>query len=142
MIVVDTNIISYFYLTSEYSALAEQLFLTSSSWAAPLLWRSEFRNVLSFYVRKEIIPLPDAVQIFETAARLLQGNEYEINSSQVLKLAQNSGCSAYDCEFVNLAQDLGIPLVTMDKKILQGFPGTAVTIQEYMGKYDRSGHRG
>ena len=55
MIVLDTNVISYFYLTSEYSALAEQLFLKNSSWAAPLLWRSEFRNVLSFYLRKEII---------------------------------------------------------------------------------------
>ncbi len=132
MIVVDTNVISYLYLTSEYSDLAEQLFLKNSSWLAPLLWRSEFRNVLSFYIRKEIITLQDAIQLFETAASLLHGNEYEINSTQVLKLSQNSGCSAYDCEFVNLAQDLGVPLVTMDKKILQNFQGTALSIQEYI----------
>lgn len=135
MIVVDTNVISYLYLTSEYSNLAEQLFLKDPSWSAPLLWRSEFRNVLSFYVRKEIITLQDAIQLFETAASLLQENEYEINSTQVLKLSQNSGCSAYDCEFVNLAQDLGIPLVTMDKKILQNFQDTAISIQEYIEKH-------
>jgi predicted nucleic acid-binding protein len=134
MIVVDTNVISYFYLTSEYSDLAEQLFLKTSSWAAPLLWRSEFRNVLSFYIKKEIISFQDAVQLFETAVSLLEENEYEINTSQVLKLSQNSGCSAYDCEFVNLAQDLGVPLVTMDKKILQNFQGTAVSIQEYIAR--------
>ena len=134
MIVVDTNVISYFYLTSEYSELAEQLFLKNSSWAAPLLWRSEFRNVLSFYLRKEIITLQDAIQLFETAASLLHENEYEINSAQVLKLSQESGCSAYDCEFINLAQDLNVPLVTMDKKILQCFQGTAVSIQEYIEK--------
>jgi len=135
MIVVDTNVISYFYLSSEYSDLTEQLFLKTSSWAAPLLWRSEFRNVLSFYVGKEIITLQDAVQLFETALSLMQENEYEINTTQVLKLSQNSGCSAYDCEFVNLAQDLNVPLVTMDKKILQNFQGTAVSLQEYVEKY-------
>jgi predicted nucleic acid-binding protein len=134
MIVVDTNVISYFYLSSEYSDLAEQLFLKTSSWAAPLLWRSEFRNVLSFYVRKEIITLQDAGQLFETAVSLLQENEYEINTTQVLRLSQNSGCSAYDCEFVNLAQDLNVPLVTMDKKVLHSFHGTAVSIQEYIKK--------
>lgn len=132
MIVVDTNVISYFYLSSDYSELAEQLFMKTSSWSAPILWRSEFRNVLSFYVRKEIITLQDAIQIFETAESLFQHNEYEINSIQVLRLSQESGCSAYDCEFVNLAQDLHVPLVTMDKKLLKNFKNTAVSIQEYI----------
>lgn len=132
MIVVDTNVISYFYLTSEYSELAEQIFLKTPSWSAPLLWRSEFRNVLMVYARKGIITLPDAIQIFEAASDLFQGNEYAVNSSQVMILSMHSGCSAYDCEFVNLAQDLGVPLVTMDKKILHNFQGTAVSIQEYL----------
>jgi len=132
MIVVDTNVICYFYLSSEYSGLAEQLFMRTSVWAAPMLWRSEFRNVLSFYARKEIITLQDAIAIFETAASLLQQNEYEINSMQVLKLSKESGCSAYDCEFVNLAQDLNVPLVTMDKKLLNAFKETAVSLQDYI----------
>ena len=135
MIVVDTNVISYFYLSSEHSGLAEQLFLKTPSWSAPLLWRSEFRNVLMMYARKGIITLLDAIQIFETAAGLFQNNEYAVNSSQVLKLSMYSGCSAYDCEFVSLAQDLGVPLVTMDKKILQNFQGSAVSIQEYIEKF-------
>ena len=111
------NVISYFYLSSEYSELAEQLFMKTSTWSAPMLWRSEFRNVLSFYVRKEIITLHDAIQIFESAESLLQQNEYEINSIQVLKLSQKSGCSAYDCEFVNLAQPTVSQAVSRGKKI-------------------------
>lgn len=132
MIVADTNIISYFYLSSEYSELVEKLFLKTSEWAAPLLWRSEFRNVLALYVRKEIITLRDAVQIFETAAELLRHHEYEICTSRVLELSETSGCSAYDCEFVNLAQDLNVPLVTMDSKVLKAFPHTALSIQNYL----------
>ncbi len=134
MIVVDTNVISYFYLSSEYSELAEQLFMKTSSWSAPMLWRSEFRNVLSSYIKKKIITLQAAIQIFETAERLLQDNEYEINSVKVLKLSQESGCSAYDCEFINLAQDLNVPLVTMDKQLLNNFKNTAVSIQKYIEK--------
>jgi predicted nucleic acid-binding protein len=134
MIVVDTNVISYFYLSSEHSVIAEKLFFKTPTWAAPLLWRSEFRNVLSFYVRKKIIALGDAIQIFETAESLLQDREYEVNSTQVLKLSQDSGCSAYDCEFVNLAQDLNVPLITMDKRLLANFKNTAISIQEYLEK--------
>ena len=132
MIVVDTNILSYFYLNSEFTDLAEKLYKKEPVWAAPLLWRSEFRNVLSVYVRKGIIILADAIEIFEAAQLLLENKEFEINSIQVLKLAQQSGCSAYDCEFVNLAQDLDVNLVTMDKKILNSFQDTAMSIQEFI----------
>ncbi|MBU1195813.1 MAG: type II toxin-antitoxin system VapC family toxin [Proteobacteria bacterium] len=135
MIVVDTNVISYFYLNSEYSELAEELFLKTSQWSAPLLWRSEFRNVLSFYIRKEIVSISDAFQIFEAAQTLMNGAEYEVNALKVLRLSYESGCSAYDCEFVNLAQDLNVPLVTMDKKILRNFPDWAVSIPEYLKHY-------
>ena len=132
MIVVDTNIISYFYLNSEYSALAEQIFQKDSEWVVPLLWKSEFRNVLSFYLCREIIELSDAIQIISLSEELLKGNEYEVNSFQVLKLTNQSGCSAYDCEFVSLAKDLGIPLVTGDKKVLRNFPETAQSMVDFL----------
>lgn len=134
MIVVDTNIISYFYLTSEFSELAAELYQKNPNWIAPLLWRSEFRNVLSFYIRRNILSLSDAIEIFETAEILLRNSEFEINSAQVLKLSQLSGCSANDCEFVNLAQDLNTTLVTMDRKILKIFSETALSIQNYIEK--------
>ena len=132
MIVVDTNIISYFYLNSDYSSLAEQTFTKDPIWSAPLLWKSEFRNVLTFYLKKKIILLSEAIEIFESAEGLLKANEYEINSVQVLKLSYSSGCSAYDCEFVILAKDLSVTLVTEDKKVLTNFPESAVSMQKFL----------
>lgn len=132
MIVVDTNIISYFYLNSDYSTLAEQIFTKDPMWSAPLLWRSEFRNVLTFYLHNKIITLSESVEMFEYAQELLDENEYEINSAQVLYLAQSSECSAYDCEFVNLAKDLGVLLITEDKKILKNFPETAMSMLAFL----------
>ncbi len=46
MIVADTNIISYLLLPTSFSASVDTLYKTDSHWVAPILWKSEFRNVL------------------------------------------------------------------------------------------------
>ena len=134
MIVVDTNIIAYLYLESGRSAQVERLLEKDARWSAPLLWRSEFRNVLALYIRKNYLSLEEAQEIIREALKLMKGREYEIASFQVLELVASSECSAYDCEFVALAEDLGIPLVTVDKKILREFPQIAVSLDKYIEK--------
>ena len=134
MIVVDTNIISYFYLTSDnFSAQAEKLFSVSPQWSAPILWRSEFQNVLSLYLRKNFLSLHEAQKIMEGAKSFLKKREFEVSSYQVLELVNQSNCSSYDCEFVALAQDLDIPLITADKKILREFPKIALSMDAFLG---------
>lgn len=134
MIVVDTNIISYLYLPTDYSKLAEQLLDTEPQWAAPILWKSEFRNVLSGYLRKELLDFDSSIAIIQEAEDLLANQEYQISSLQVLKLVSESNCSAYDCEFVALSKQLGVSLVTQDKKILRDFPQTAHSLGSFLQK--------
>jgi predicted nucleic acid-binding protein len=133
MIVVDTNIIGYLFLSSDKSTLSEQALLRDSTWAAPRLWRSEMRNVLAFYIRKGLLSLTDAQQIMTEATGLMQGQEYEVTSNQVLELVDVSNCSAYDCEFVALARDLKASLVTVDRQILKDFPDTALSLDAFVG---------
>jgi len=52
MIVVDSNILACLYLPGEFTEPAEVLFESDPDWAAPVLWRSEFRNILATYVRR------------------------------------------------------------------------------------------
>ncbi len=132
MIVVDTNLIAYLYLTSDHSPQAERAFLKDPYWAAPLLWRSELRSVLALYIRKKLLRVEDAERIMEEASTLMQDREYEITSRQVLHLVASSTCSAYDCEFVALAQDLGVPLVTTEKQILDQFPDVAISLERFV----------
>ena len=132
MIVVDTNIIAYLYLQGEHTAQAEAVLQKDAEWLTPLLWRSEFRNVLAFYLRQENLSRDDARAIMQEAELLLQGREYGVSSLRVLDLAAASRCSAYDCEFVALAQDLDVPLVTADKKVLTAFPETAVSMNAFL----------
>jgi len=87
---------------------------------------------LALYIRKAVFSLEDANRIMEEATTLMQGREYEIASLQVLSLVACSTCSAYDCEFVALAQDLNVPIVTVDKQILEQFPNYAVSLDDYV----------
>ncbi|HSA87879.1 MAG TPA: type II toxin-antitoxin system VapC family toxin [Nitrospira sp.] len=127
MIVADTNLLIYLYVQGERTAESEAVVRRDAAWTAPLLWRSEFRNALTGLVRKEALAIDQALSIVDEAERWLAGHEYSVASRQVLTLAAQSGCSAYDCEFVALAQDLRIPLVTTDRQILKAFPGLAIS---------------
>jgi predicted nucleic acid-binding protein len=123
MIVVDTNIIAHFWLPSSQSDLCDQLFQKEPHWTAPVLWRSEFRNVVLLYLRKDLISLSQAMLITEKAETQMFEREFHVNSNRVLEIGERSSCSAYDCEFISLARDLDIQLVTLDKQILKDFPG-------------------
>ncbi len=134
MIIADTNIISYLLLPTPHSASADKLYQIDSYWVAPILWKSEFRNVLTLYIRKKLITLGKALQLQEAAEALMLHNEFDIASSQVLTLVEKSTCSSYDCEFVALAEYLHCPLITQDKKILASFPSVAVTIEDFLAR--------
>lgn len=132
MIVADTNLIVYLLIPNEQSQIARRVFSQDDDWIAPSLWRSEFRNVLAGYMRRQLIALPKAQEIMGIAIRLLTDSEYGSNSNEVLKLVSQSNCSAYDCEFVALAQEFGVPLVTFDQRILREFPDTAVSPTDFL----------
>lgn len=128
MIVVDTNILAYLYLPGDHTRQAEALLETDPEWAAPVLWRSEFRNILAGYIRRKAISFDQACALQGEAESLLAGAEFEVDSSAVLELVRDSNCSAYDCEFIALAVKLNTTLVTADKKLLQEFPTRAVAL--------------
>jgi predicted nucleic acid-binding protein len=133
VIVVDSNILAYLYLPSEFSAKAERLLAREPHWVAPVLWRSELRNVLALYMGKDMLTLEQAYEIQTEAEALMADAEYDVPSLDVLRLAAASDCSAYDCEFVALARRLDVKLVTADKKVLKAFPTIATTLADAIG---------
>ena len=122
MIVVDTNVIAYLWLPGPHTASAERLVRQDPDWNAPLLWRSEFRSVLAGQIRRRRMTFETALRIASDAESHLRGKEYAVASAEVLRRAAGSRCSTYDCEFVVLAEELGVPLVTSDEQMLRAFP--------------------
>jgi predicted nucleic acid-binding protein len=129
MIVVDTNIIAYLMLPGDWTAAAETLLESEPTWVGPPLWKSEFRNILAGYMRRGTLSLEQARQIQTEAEDLLAGHEINPESKAILQLVARSQCSAYDCEFVALAQQLDCALYTMDTKVLNAFPDTARSLR-------------
>lgn len=132
MIVVDTNTIAYLYLPTSGTPSVEHLLERDRDWVAPQLWRSELRNILALYVRKDILDFTTACRIQGKAEVLMAGGEYDVDSMSVLSAARRGGCSAYDGEFVALAQSLAKPLITADKQLLRAFPDVAVTAKAFL----------
>ena len=134
MIVVDSNIIAYWLLPGEKMAEAEGVWQKDSNWIVPPLWKSEFRNILAQYLRHKKLTLSELQEILKEAEAILEHKAYEVDSDWVLRLVNRSSCSAYDCEYVSLAQRFGVMLVTADKQVLCEFPETAVSPQQFLNQ--------
>ena len=132
MIVVDTNVIAALFVRGPQTKAARAVLARDPEWAAPPLWRSEFRSVLTGAARLGRMDWDTAAQIMALAEGLLGGLERPVPSPDVLALAQTSRCTAYDCEFAALARRLSVPLVTLDRELLAGFPDFAVTPEAFL----------
>ena len=133
MIVVDVNTIAYLWILGEMTELAEATLEIDSAWISCILWKSEFRNILTGYLRGARMNSGSAQRCLKGAESQMSGHEYIIPSSLVMQKVSDSNCSAYDCEYVALADDQGIPLVTSDKQILKQFPKTALSLKTFAG---------
>lgn len=94
MIVVDTNVVAYLLLPGPQTQLAEALRRHDRQWAVPPLWRSEFRNVLTQHVRRDLLDLTAALALMHKAEGLLAAHEQPVASQQVLHLVSISSCSS------------------------------------------------
>jgi predicted nucleic acid-binding protein len=134
MIVADTNVIAGLWVPNDTDELVYKLLEAYPDWVAPLLWRSEFRNVTIKYLRAELLSFPTIIEATGEAEALMKDKEFEVNSTHVLQLVSQSNCSSYDCEFVALAEDLDVKLATFDKKICREFPGTALPPHQFFSE--------
>lgn len=132
MIVVDTNIIVNMTFPAKHSSAVNSLHEKDSVWEAPVLWKTEFLNVLSLYFRKGILNHSDGLNVLDYAERLIGRREHRPDARQVIEVMANSTCSSYSCEFVALARQLGTQLITYDKKLLSEFTQLALTPEQYL----------
>ena len=132
MIVADVNLVAHLLLGGPATATAQRVLERDAEWAAPLLWRSEFRSVLAAHMRQRGLHLDHAWRAHMLANELLAGREYAVHGEQVLALVAATNCSACDCEYAALAIELGVPLVTADKQLLRSFADQAISPRQFV----------
>jgi len=132
VIVVDAMVIADLLLAEPGRAFSAVVLDADPQWAVPHLWRSEVANVLATRVRHGERTLESVLVCFANGLELLEGKEYKVANDRVLRACAASRCTAYDCEYVVLAETLGVPLVTGDRQVLDAFPGLAVTPEAFV----------
>lgn len=73
-----------------------------------------------------------AIWIAEKAERNTFAGEFEVRSADVLRLVERTGHSSYDCEYVALAEEHGLRLVTGDRRLARVFPNIAVLLEGFV----------
>jgi len=137
VIVADANIIAYWLIEGEFTESARRLRSVESVWAVPTLCRHELLNVLVSYVQHGGMGVDDAQLLWGSAEAFLGSNEYEVNLSAVIPIATEYDISAYDAQYVALAHELGVPLVTEDKRLRRQTPNFVFSIKEYQNSYSQ-----
>ena len=132
MIVVDTNVIHYCWVHGRNTEIAQAVRQKDPEWHAPILWRSELSNVLTAYLRRELLTRSQIVGILGVVDQALAEREHIIPDDLVLDVVASSTLTAYDAEFVALAVALSVPLVTGDKAVLKAFPDRALTTEAFL----------
>lgn len=130
MIVVDVNVLAYLLIPGKHTKAAERQLEEDPVWVVPRLWRSELRNVLANYLRAGQMDLTDASVVYQKAEELVGAEEYEVETLHVLRLCAESKCSAYDCEYIALAEFLDVKLVTNDGKLAKAFPRRTTVLSD------------
>lgn len=131
MIVVDSNVIAYFLINGPLTAAAQAVRARDPDWHVPALWRSEMRSILTGYLRDGTLSAAQVGRIMSLAEDAFDGREHRVASGIVFEVVAGSSLSAYDAEFVALAQGLSVALVTADKAVLKAFPERAVTMAAF-----------
>jgi predicted nucleic acid-binding protein len=132
VIVVDSNVIAYCWLNTPMTVVAQRVRVKDPVWHVPVLWRSEMRSVLAGYLREGSLSTAQVRRVMRQVEEALAGCEHLVASDAVLKVIEASRLSAYDAEFVALAEELSVPLVTEDKALLKTFPQVAISMGDFL----------
>lgn len=132
MIVADANLIGNLFMHSSDSSIAIQVFEKDPDWYAPFLWQSEVRSIVTSYFRHKMITIDKAIQVMDEAHDLMINHERFVVSNLVLELVGSSKCTSYDCEYVALAKEMNLTLITFDKQIVEAFPRIAMFPRDFV----------
>jgi predicted nucleic acid-binding protein len=117
VIVVDTNVITYLILQREKTDQAQSLYRKDSDWVMPTLWRHEYLNVLANYVRHGGVEYGDVEKAWNQAISCFGDKERHVDMLIALRLACVHNISAYDAQYIALAENLGVTCITEDQHL-------------------------
>ncbi|AEA12195.1 hypothetical protein TUZN_0705 [Thermoproteus uzoniensis 768-20] len=127
-IAADASAIAALFLPEDKSAVIEKLFGQAEAIHTLDLAAYEVLNAVWKYARRGVIGRRLAEEIETELLDLLRTlyiHRYEEVLPDALKLALEKDVTVYDAAYVALAQKLGAPLLTLDRRLAEEFPRLA-----------------
>lgn len=134
--VIDTNVVAYLLLGAEAFVDESRACLERvATPLAPAHWEAELTNVVWMAVRAGVLPAAEGPVRLGLARRLgIESIATATLCQGALLRAMDSGVSAYDTLFVELAVRSTCPLLTFDKAVLKAFPEVASRPRDVVGR--------
>lgn len=132
MIVVDTNLVSYLLIEGEFTQNARDVYQHDPDWIVPGLWRAEFLSVLTTTITAGVITPAQGDLLWQRTLSLFGQKEHNPNGRDVLKVALQFQISAYDAQFIAVAKNSGVPLVTSDRQLIKACPPHAQSMHQFL----------
>jgi predicted nucleic acid-binding protein len=130
MLLVDTNVVAYLLIEGDHTQAAQQLRRRDPDWRSEAFLLVEFTNVLASSVATKRMTLGLAGNFLGKAVALFDGKLRSMPPASVLAAAVRHGVSAYDARFLALAEAIGLPVVTEDKKLRDAAPNLTQSLAE------------
>lgn len=134
MIVIDANILIYALIECDNSRLTSQLRVKDADWRTTGLCLHETLNVLTTYQRRGLLALEQCRELLRHANRFIAVAQCDVDMEASLTVAAQYGITGYDAQYVTLAQNLAVPLITEDRKLRQAVSEVGISMQEFIAR--------
>jgi predicted nucleic acid-binding protein len=129
MIVVDSSVISFLFLEGELTESVKELHRIDSEWITPPILNHEMLNILAVVGTADQAVAP-MEEIWRDIRALLGPRQQVPDPLRSLHLAIELEISGYEAQYVALAQQLNMPLVTEEQRLLEQLPDLCLSIEE------------
>lgn len=130
MVLIDTNVAIALWVESDRTDAARRLLEQDPDWRTEAFALIEFANVMATYVRRELAAEAEALQRLDEAERFLGPGLVLAGHRASLSTAVQYGVSVYDARFLVAAEQLGVPLVTEDRKLRRAAPDFTQSLEQ------------
>jgi predicted nucleic acid-binding protein len=132
MIVVDVNIVAYLLIKGEKTDFARTLWEIENDWHLPGLWIHEFLNLLATSERAGHLKLNRCLEVLEEAWALFDSKTHVVDPGETLRLAARYRLTAYDAQYLALAQSMQTWLVSEDGKLRRAVPQCVRSMRSFL----------
>jgi predicted nucleic acid-binding protein len=131
MIIADASVVCFLFLEGELSGVIREIYEKDPDWMTPPILNHELLNIFAALgaVEGDVHGMED---LWREARGVLASRQQIPDPLRSLRLAIELGVSGYQAQYVALAEQQRLPLLTLDQRLLELLPKKTYTPQEYL----------